>query len=312
MAAAVPAPDHLGMDDQQIWVTKGDRLALLADRPAYRPDNLAHWTGLRIARFHLPDEVTDRHVRADHPILTLVCGGRAEARLRIGLHETHTDYRALDMMCYSGGREIESAHWHASGATLISVELDPAKLLAAEGGDSRFAEQTLAGTPRFQDPDAAALVLALWKEIESGCPQGRLYADSLCLGLASYAHRRFGRLGQDAREAGARLSAVQLRRVNDFIRAHLAESIGLADLAVEAGLSRYHFARLFRNTTGRSPHQHVLQQRLVRAHALLTGTQLPIADVALAVGFSSQSHFAETCRRALGQSPRAVRAQARC
>lgn len=309
MAGGGRAPDHGPMQDQQIWVTKGDRLALLGERPAYRPENLAHWTGLRITRFVLPEQATDRHVRADHPILSLVCGGRAHARLRIGFHETATDYRALDMMCYSGGREIESAHWHTAGATLISLELDPARLLAAEGGDSRFAEQTLAGTPKFHDPDAAALMLALWKEIEAGCPQGRLYTDSLCLGLASFAHRRFGKLGQDAREAGARLSAVQLRRVNDFIRAHLAEPIGLADLAVEAGLSRYHFARLFRNTTGRSPHQHLTQQRLVRAHALLTGTQLPIADVALAVGFSSQSHFAEACRRTLGQSPRVVRQQ---
>src|SRR4051812_1599407 len=49
--AGAPHPTIVTMQDQQIWVTKGDRLSLLGERPAYRPENLAHWTGLRIARF---------------------------------------------------------------------------------------------------------------------------------------------------------------------------------------------------------------------------------------------------------------------
>lgn len=297
------------MGDNQIWVTKDGQRTALAERPAYRPENLAHWNGLRIVRFKVPELRSDHHVRADHPILTLVCSGRSHARMRIGLQETSTDYRSLDLMCYSGGREIEWCHWQSRDATFLSLELDPARLLDIEGGDPRLAQQTLSGTPRFTDPDAASLMLALWKEVEAGCPQGRLYTDSLCLGVATYAHRQFGKLGHDVREAGARLTAAQLRRVEDYIRAHLAESIGLADLADEAGLSRYHFARLFRNTVGRTPHQHVLHLRIVRAHALLNETRLSVAQIAFDVGFSSQSHFATVCRRVLGQSPAALRGQ---
>ncbi|CAN7435528.1 helix-turn-helix transcriptional regulator [Rhizobacter sp. LjRoot28] len=297
------------MQDHHIWVSKSDRLAPLATEPAYRPENLAHWTGVRIVRYRMPAEVHDRHVRADHPILTLMCQGRASARLRMGLDDSSTEYRAFDMMCYSGRREITSAQWKASEATLISVELDPARLVAVDGGDARFARDTLDGTPRFTDPDLAALILALWKEVHAGCPQGKLFTDSLTLGLAAYAHRRFGRLADDRREAGAVLAVAQLRRVEDYIRIHLADSIGLADLAREAGLSRYHFCRLFQNTVGRSPYQHVLRERLIRAHTLLSGTSLSIAEVALAVGFSSQSHFAAVCRRVLGRSPRELREQ---
>lgn len=295
------------MDSHRIQVIRDAELTDLATEPAYRPENLAHWTGLKMARFRLPAERLDRHVRADHPIITLMCSGQAENRLRIGLQETHSQYRAFDMMCYSGGREIQSAQWHSKDAMVISVELDPARLAAVDSADTRFAEQSLQGTPRFTDPDLAAVVLALWKEVYAGCPQGKLYTDSLCLGLTSYTHRRFGQMGHDRREAAARLSTAQMRRIDDYIREHLAETIGLADLAREAGLSRYHFSRLFMSTVGVSPYQYVLRKRVARAHDLLTGSRLTMAQIALAAGFSSQSHFAEVCRRVLGKTPRDVR-----
>jgi len=297
------------MEHNEIWIKKGDGDARLGRLATYRPQDLAHWTGLKIIRFKVPEEFTDRQVVAPHPIVTLLDAGQTSSRLRYGLRDVTTQCRADDLMCYSGGCEIDHAHWRTRDAAMISVELDPSRLSLIEAGDTRFAQRTLQGEPRFNDPELAVVLRTLWREVRGGCAKGRLYADSLSLGLAVHVHRRFGRMagGEDRREARSRLTAAQLRHLDDYIRTHLDESIGLADLAREAGLSRYHFTRLFTNTVGRSPYQHVLHKRLERAYHLLTSTQAPVADVALAAGFSSQSHFAEVCRRVMGATPKELR-----
>lgn len=301
------------MDDIGIKVRKNDRDDQLGPRHVDGPPTVALWGGLRMVRYRMPDEMLDRHVVAPNSVISWLCRGRMSARLRYGLGEVRTMYRTDDLMLYSGGREIALAHWQAHDAEMVSIEIDPARLRLLEGGDPRFGETPLTGSPQFSDPGLRTLVGELWGEIAAGCPRGALYADSLSLGLALHVHRRFGAApdaaGDDAREARSRLSSPVLQRVDDYIRQHLAEPIGLTDLAREAGLSRYHFTRLFTNTVGRSPYQHVLHKRLERAYHLLTGSQVPLADVALAAGFSSQSHFATVCRRVLGATPRELRAR---
>ncbi|MEY4561415.1 MAG: hypothetical protein RLZZ618_692 [Pseudomonadota bacterium] len=298
-------------DKNEIYVMKEGQRSRLAWQPAYRAQDLAHWAGLKIVRFGMPDEVIDRRVLAPHPVVTLLCQGQTSSRLRYGLQDVTTQCRANDLMCYSGGKEIDYAHWHSRNAMLVSVELDPARLSELEAGDTRFTQKPLVGAPKFNDPDLAAVIRALWREVQTGCPKGRLYTDALSLGLAAHVHRRFGTLENSLRddrlEARSRLTTSQLRRIDDYIRLHLGDSIGLADLANEAGLSRYHFTRLFSNTVGVSPYQHVLQKRLERAYHLLMSTTTPVAEVALAAGFSSQSHFTTVCKRLMGATPRQLR-----
>jgi AraC family transcriptional regulator len=87
------------------------------------------------------------------------------------------------------------------------------------------------------------------------------------------------------------------------MRAHLDEELTLERLAGETGFSPYHFARLFRQTTGQTPHQFVLGERIRRAQALLSGTDQPLAAIAVESGFASQSHFTQVFRRQLGCTP---------
>jgi len=81
------------------------------------------------------------------------------------------------------------------------------------------------------------------------------------------------------------------------------ENLSLEMLAQQVGFSPYHFARLFRQTTGESPHQFVLRQRLVEATRLLKETDLPLAHVASEVGIPNQSHFTQAFKRRLGITP---------
>ncbi len=296
------------MDDRQIRITKDSQATTLGERPSAPAEVLPGWAGLRIVRFKVPDELTDRHVMAPHPIVSLVCEGQMSSHIRMGLRDMRTDVKADELMFYSGGKEVDYAQWRNRNATLISCELDPDRLRMDAPDDGRSPERHLKGEPRFTDAELGALLRLLWHEGHAGCPHGRLFADSLCLGLAMHVYRRFGETRSQRCEAGARLTQRQLQRIDEYIEAHLDQSIGLDDLAQAVGLSRFHFSRVFSNTLGRSPYQHVIRKRLERARHLLVSSELSVAAVALSAGFSSQAHLSALCRRELGATPRGLRA----
>jgi AraC family transcriptional regulator len=98
---------------------------------------------------------------------------------------------------------------------------------------------------------------------------------------------------------------MQLKIVTEMARQELANDLSLNQLAIAAKVSPFHFARLFKNTTGLAPHKFVLRLRLERAKRLIASRQLPLTDIALAVGFFDQAHFTNVFRRAFGMTPKA-------
>jgi AraC family transcriptional regulator len=95
----------------------------------------------------------------------------------------------------------------------------------------------------------------------------------------------------------------RMKRVQEYVGAHLEEGISLANLAEVAGLSRMHFAAQFRAATGLRPHDYVLQQRIETAKDILSNTDMPLADVALAVGFYAQPHYSTVFKRLADETP---------
>ena len=98
-----------------------------------------------------------------------------------------------------------------------------------------------------------------------------------------------------------------LRRVREYVDAHLEENIGLEALAAAAGLSMFHFARAFKQSEGVTPHSYLIQRRVERAQELLTATDCSLSDIALATGFSDQSHLARHFRERVGIPPSTFR-----
>ena len=94
-----------------------------------------------------------------------------------------------------------------------------------------------------------------------------------------------------------------LRRVRDYVEAHLEENVSIQALADTAGLSMYHFARAFKQSEGMTPHGYLVQRRVERVQKLLAGTDLPLSEIALASGFSDQSHCARRFREHVGVTP---------
>jgi transcriptional regulator GlxA family with amidase domain len=94
-----------------------------------------------------------------------------------------------------------------------------------------------------------------------------------------------------------------MRRVREYVEAHLSDSVNLTELAAIAGLSVFHFARQFKQSAGVTPHHYLVQKRVERAQAMLSRTDLSLSEIALAAGFSDQSHLARHFRQKLGTTP---------
>lgn len=167
-----------------------------------------------------------------------------------------------------------------------------------------------------RSPEVAALaglVRAALAEADAGAVDDGLSGLALeSLGHAlvvAVARRHTGRPTHGP--AAPALSRAQLGRVTRHVEDNLAAPLTLADLAAVAHVSPFHFARVFRSATGRSPHRYVLERRVALAEELLTRTTLPIAEVAARAGFADQSHLTRVLGRQLGRTPGAVRAASR-
>ena len=95
----------------------------------------------------------------------------------------------------------------------------------------------------------------------------------------------------------------RLKRVIEYVDAHLATRITLVDMAAVAGLSRMHFASQFRVATGLRPHQFLLRRRVEQAEDLLRNTTMSIVEIALTIGFQTQAHLTTVFKRFVGCTP---------
>lgn len=153
------------------------------------------------------------------------------------------------------------------------------------------------------DPVLARLVYGMAAEKEADGASAAMRAVSARL-LTSHASRPPERLYPLARGG---LAPARLRRVLGLIEAGLPGPLPLAALAVEAGVSPFHFAREFRHATGIPPHRYVVRRRVDRAMLLLARRDLSVADVARRAGFTHASHLARHMRQRVGLTPEGFR-----
>jgi AraC family transcriptional regulator len=138
-----------------------------------------------------------------------------------------------------------------------------------------------------------------------GRPPSREYLQSISRTLALHVSEKYG--AQTKPVACRGLSANRLKRVLSMIDARLGESIHVAELAEEVHMSPFHFARMFKHTTGQAPHVYITAQRMERAKQLLAEGVLPIAEVAQRVGYQTQAHFTGVFHANVGLTPRQYR-----
>lgn len=138
-------------------------------------------------------------------------------------------------------------------------------------------------------------------------PANQLMLSSASTLLLTHLLQRYSDVGWRAPQARGGLAPAVLRRLLAFIDAHLDRPLTLAQLSDEASLSEFHFARMFRHSTGEAPHQYVMRRRMQRAQQMLADASLSLTTIAFSCGFHSPSHFSNRFRQIHGVSPSAYR-----
>jgi AraC family transcriptional regulator len=261
------------------------------------------WRGYRLEHLRVPPSGTLEHVSAPDHLLFFVTAGSCDIRYRADMRDARRCL-SLGSFCFvSRGYEFERLSWKGSRAEAIVVAIrdigaDPNPIDAFGRTDALF--DVYIGV---QDARVATLLDLMRSENESGCPTGTTYAEALSLALAS----RVASLCASAPDTDRRiapLSSRQLARITEHIVKNLSEPLTIDRLAAVANMSPFHFARCFKHTTGMTPHQFVTRERILRARKMLTSTDQPIGDIAMSLGFASQSHFADVYRKITGRTPR--------
>ncbi len=131
--------------------------------------------------------------------------------------------------------------------------------------------------------------------------EGKLRADALTPLIVAAILRNLQ--AADPNAAKHNIAPHKMRLITSYIDAHSDQQIRIDTLAALADISKFHFARMFKQETGLSPYQYVLRHRIRKLRGLLMDSRKSLAELAFEVGFSSQSHMSETFRKVVGISP---------
>jgi AraC family transcriptional regulator len=258
------------------------------------------WTGYSLLEYlgdkgERPEQLQNRHIlglwRRD-----VATGERPNGR---GGYTPYIRYPGTVTLIPPGIIRKHRAH---NPYRVILCFLEPAFVNSVEEElDQRPTEQ-LQFRPNINDVPMRQLISLLADEAEHAGPSGRLYVDHLAHSIAIRLFFLGDRLKPEHRAETSPLPRHILSRVLDRMH-HLNSELNLQTLAAETGYSRSHFLRMFRLSTGYTPHRYLLHLRLKRAQELLKQPFLSLIDIAAVCGFSSHAHLSRAFRQLLGVTP---------
>jgi AraC family transcriptional regulator len=223
--------------------------------------------------------------------------------LRPGSIEIGVRRTALTEFRYVAG-EMILPHRHEGkwiglmNAPYLQFSISDGALMAASDG-----EVELRMYRKFADPRLRALATAVHADMVAGFPSGRLFLDSVEQAMAVALVNGHALNHRPVQISRGGLGSARLRRIKELVHARMEDDLGLDEMAQSIGLSTAHFARMFRKSTGETPHQFVLRQKIDRAKTMLRAPDARVLDVAVACGFKTQQHFAQVFRDVCGIRP---------
>jgi AraC family transcriptional regulator len=226
--------------------------------------------------------------------------------LRPGSIEWGSKRCALEKFDYRAG-DLALCHRHVGewvglmNVSHLQLGISDEALMACS--DGAYGEVELRPSRKFTDPRLSAMVAAVHAEMVAGFPSGRLFLDSVEQAMAITLVTGHAVRHRSVQMYRGGLGSARLRRIKELVDAKMEDDLSLDDMAQSVGLSTAHFARMFRKSTGQTPHQFVLRQRLERAKAMLRAPEARVLDIAVACGFKTQQHFAQAFRDLWGVSP---------
>lgn len=212
-------------------------------------------------------------------------------------------------LCLTPG-EATTAWSHAGRPEILQIYLRQSIYHAAVGEIYGSEPSSAELVPRFAllDPLLEQLSIAVANALRDGTAEDGLYIDAIAHMMAVHLARTHSARSRPVRNSPPQaLSGGKMRRLIEFIEENLDGDLSLHAMAEVVEISPLYLARVFKAAIGQSPHQYVLTRRIERAKELLRNTDMPVVDVAMAAGFSSQSHLSHWFLRHVGVSPAAYR-----
>jgi AraC family transcriptional regulator len=190
-------------------------------------------------------------------------------------------------------------------ARTLILALDPVFVRRiAEGLELNADRIELIEQRRGTDPTLRHIALALRAGVQSGAAVDRMYGEALSTALAVHLLREYGAAVPGPERQYGGLSREKLARAVEYIQDQLDADLTVSEIAQAVGISPYHFTRLFKESTGQSPHQYVVDARVRKAKELLTTGKFTISEAAYHVGFVDQSHLTRHFKRVFGLPPK--------
>lgn len=258
------------------------------------------WQGLRVEQQYLPASETPEMTSIGH----LVCVHLSEP-LSVDYQQNNKWHNCVmkpgDLFLIPDGAS-HAARWEEPGELLVmALEPDLINKIAPEAVKERNIEIIRAQAQ--QDGLIANIALAFKEELETGGRGGELYRDTLTNALVARLLRNYSATSV-VDETKGRLGKRKLKLVIDYIQAHLTEEVTLAQMAEVAGLSPFHFSRIFKESVGVSPNRYVNHCRVEKAKRLLEQQQISINQISAACGYKNSSYFIRQFRKIMGVTPK--------
>jgi AraC family transcriptional regulator len=296
---------------QPLVVDRADWHNLLP-KPPLLTSFQSSWKNIHLAHFQQPS-INFPEISNTQHIILIPLGNQINVEIFVegALHTVSYQKKDVAYGCI----EIYPAHLPVSaqsGSTGRAIDwlqchLEPTFLAQIAHESVNPDRVALLHTPKKADLLIQQIGLALKASLEEDGGGDRFYADAMATALAAHLLRYYSTRNHQFQEYEDGLSKQKLKQAIEYIQEHLGENLSLSDIANELGMSQYHFCRLFKQSTGMSPHQYLIRQRVERAKHLLQQPERSIAAIAAECGFANQSHFAKYFRQHTGMNPNQFR-----
>ena len=286
-------------------------IAVLYPESVLKSSDATGWQNVRAVHFrHSAKEVMIP--ASDDHCMVLNLGAPCFAYVHPGKRRFEGEIRSGEVAIIPAGSTWTCSSDTAELPAMLLLYLRPLFVRSAVR-EVNFAHNEIGLTPQigFRDKHICHVAMSLLHELNEANVVGRLYADSLATGLAIQLVRRYSSL-KDVHIGHGGMAPHKLRRAIALIDHHLSDEeegrVALRAVALDVHMSYFHFSRAFKQSMGMTATNYIAERRIERAKKMLEETELPISEIALRSGFSSQSHFTTAFRRLAGATPKAFRA----
>jgi len=258
----------------------------------------SRWSGLPLALFTIPGEAEHGAFETPCPTILVARCGEGERWYRAAGRSHHLRTAPGMIEIYPSGLEFDRMRWSGQAGHCIAIQLLPQ---AMQSLTQRDHELDLLRQHEVFDERLQWLATELLEAAQTGISDS-LYVEGLSLAFIGRLEQRGSLTHTEGTRRGSLSNALQ-QRLRALIADELGGDLSIARLAKEACMSSDHFSHCFKRAFGMPPHRYIQQQRVAAAERLLHRPDLSIAQIAMSMGFASQSHFTQVFRQQTGMTP---------